>query len=524
MLQILATVVEEPILENIQSSVAIGIELDESTDVSVTRQLDLHIRYMDKEGQLYSQFLDLVNVGDGKADTIVAAVKEVLQKKHIPTQNLYGLGTDGAAVMTGRLNGVAKQLQNDFPWLLPVACAAHRLALACRDASSGVTYMATFREHLQQLHLYFNNSANRTAVLKTAAQSLGLQALKVTEVKDTRWLSQHQAIITLQRNLPAVLAALAEEAEVNKCPVAKGLYGFCCTYRFVAAVYLQADVLPHLARLSKIFQKENVNFLAIKEQVPVTMTCLRSIKDAADEQPPGSFLARLHDDLDAPAGLGAFSITFEEERHRRGRPQPQAEDTREGFWSRFRSQVMEPYLDGLQASLDRRFQHLDVLGAFQVLSPQAATEGDAVSIGHLQILSNKFLQDPDNPALLQEWASYKQHLLMGAFKDMDQLNVMSKLSSQNEEWGQLYPGMSQLAAIALTVPISSVNCERDFSTMNRVKTDLRNRLQGDHLAACMLLSINGPPSAQFPYQRALELFFSKKRKIKCAQQGCKLCH
>lgn len=84
-------------------------------------------------------------------------------------------------------------------------------------------------------------------------------------MKDTRWLSQHLAVSTLQRNLSAVLGALAEETEINKCPVAKGLYGFCSTYRFVAAVYLQADVLPHLARLS--FQKENVNFLAIKEQV-----------------------------------------------------------------------------------------------------------------------------------------------------------------------------------------------------------------------------------------------------------------
>jgi len=48
-----------------------------------------------------------------------------------------------------------------------------------------------------------------------------------------------------------------------------------------------------------------------------------------------------------------------------------------------------------------------------------------------------------------------------------------------------------------------------------VKTDLRNRLQGDHLAACMLLSINGPPLSEFPYDRALDLFFQKPRKIKC---------
>lgn len=81
------------------------------------------------------------------------------------------------------------------------------------------------------------------------------------QVKDTRWLLQHLAVITLQRNLSAVLAALAEEIEVKKC-----LYGFCCTYRFVAVVYLQADVLPYLARLARTFQQEIVNFLAIKEQ------------------------------------------------------------------------------------------------------------------------------------------------------------------------------------------------------------------------------------------------------------------
>lgn len=55
------------------------------------------------------------------------------------------------------------------------------------------------------------------------------------------------------------------------------------------------------------------------------------------------------------------------------------------------------------------------------------------------------------------------------FQDLDQAQIMGRLSSQNDEWAQLYPSISQLAAIALTVPISSVNCERDFSTMNRVR-------------------------------------------------------
>jgi hypothetical protein len=56
-------------------------------------------RYMDQEVQLYNQFLDLVSVPDGKADT--PPIKEVLHIRKIPTERLYGLGTDRAAVMTG---------------------------------------------------------------------------------------------------------------------------------------------------------------------------------------------------------------------------------------------------------------------------------------------------------------------------------------------------------------------------------------------------------------------------------------
>ncbi|CDQ62979.1 unnamed protein product [Oncorhynchus mykiss] len=165
--------------------------------------------------------------------------------------------------------------------------------------------MDTIKEHLQQLHSYFAKSSNKTEVLKAASATLGLQYLKVKEVKDVCWLSQHLAVANLQRNLSAVLA------EVNWCPTAKGLDAVCAMYRFVAALYLQGDVLPRLTRLSKVFRKEDVNFLAIKEQVPVTMASLLAIKHSGDSQ--GSFLSQVHQDLDDPMGLGTFNI---EERER----------------------------------------------------------------------------------------------------------------------------------------------------------------------------------------------------------------
>ena len=45
MLEVLAVVVEEAILQAIQASMSIGPEADESTDVVIMRQLDPHVRY-----------------------------------------------------------------------------------------------------------------------------------------------------------------------------------------------------------------------------------------------------------------------------------------------------------------------------------------------------------------------------------------------------------------------------------------------------------------------------------------------
>ncbi|XP_063740542.1 uncharacterized protein LOC134865072 [Eleginops maclovinus] len=117
------------------------------------------------------------------------------------------------------------------------------------------------------------------------------------------WLVKHE--IAHHTNYPALLDladllgceyfAKLKEAELKKDPVARGLYTYCATYRFVAAVHLQSDILPYLAQLSKLFQKEDINFMAIKNHVPVTIETLRIIKAAGERQPEGSFLAQVEE-------------------------------------------------------------------------------------------------------------------------------------------------------------------------------------------------------------------------------------
>ena len=83
----------------------------------------------------------------------------------------------------------------------------------------------------------------------------------------------------------------------------------------------------------------------------------------------------------------------------------------------FFNKVMEPYLDHLTTEVNGRFKHLHILGAFSVLGPQAAKNPDQ-DVSHLKTLAAKFPLI-DEETLLEEWPSFKEHLLTGVLKVRD---------------------------------------------------------------------------------------------------------
>ena len=81
-----------------------------------------------------------------------------------------------------------------------------------------------------------------------------------------------------------------------------------------------------------------------------------------------------------------------------------------------------------------------------------------------------------------------------------------------QDYAEMFPAFRQLACIALVIPVSSVPCERGFSCQNRIKTARRSRLSDDNVDNLMLLSMEGPPVVDFPYDRAREIFASRARR------------
>ena len=75
----------------------------------------------------------------------------------------------------------------------------------------------------------------------------------------------------------------------------------------------------------------------------------------------------------------------------------------------------------------------------------------------------------------------------------------------NNTLKDLFPQLSRLASIALIIPVSTAECERCYSSMNRIKIDLRNRLNTSTLCQIMRIDLEGGELEKFDFVKAAEM-------------------
>ena len=205
-LQTLGSQIEEQQLQEVKKSPWFSLMIDESTDVAVLNEMVVYIRYITPNAEVKTSFMKILELFNGTAQTIEEAVVNYLDNTNLPFSKMVGFATDGARVMTGRLNGVAARLKRRQPVLTSVHCVAHRLALAASQSGSQVTYINnTFKPTLTQLFYFYENSPVRMSGLKAIEQLLQTPELKLKRAADTRWLSHDGACQTLMKVLPAVI-------------------------------------------------------------------------------------------------------------------------------------------------------------------------------------------------------------------------------------------------------------------------------------------------------------------------------
>lgn len=139
------------------------------------------------------------------------------------------------------------------------------------------------------------------------------------------------------------------------------------------------------------------------------------------------------------------------------------------------------FLDHLVQELESRLiQHEDRFLA-EYLVPVKLHE---LTSDHIEKISNTYGDDIGTPEELErEISRWKTRWTMSETKPK---TLHETLVNTNKD---LYPNISVIISILLTMPASTATAERSFSAMNRIKTYLRTTMRTDRLSALALLHI-----------------------------------
>ena len=267
-------VVFECMAENIKNSAYIGVMLDETCDISVHKKLAIYLRYV-VDGEAVVSFAGNEEIYDCTASGIEEALINFLITKGFSDKNVsqvFGLGTDGASVMTGHINGLGAKLSKNS-MLTQVHCVAHRLNLAASQAGKNIDYCKKFNETIHALYRYYSDSSVRYDRLRELQQILRGKSVQITEPSSVHWLSVEAAVKMIFSNYAPVYQSLESDKTTGK---ADGLLRFISNVKFLIFTALLINVLTVIGLLSLTFQKDSVNLSSIAHNVAVTKDTLTS--------------------------------------------------------------------------------------------------------------------------------------------------------------------------------------------------------------------------------------------------------
>ncbi|XP_063635151.1 uncharacterized protein LOC134805883 [Cydia splendana] len=110
-----------------------SIIMDETTDNTIKKQCALSIIYHDGT-KVQTSFLDIYEVGSGKAEDLCQALLDWLKSHAIPLTNFIGFASDTTNSMVGEYNSVFSHLKQHVPEITCVKCSCHMIHLVASKA------------------------------------------------------------------------------------------------------------------------------------------------------------------------------------------------------------------------------------------------------------------------------------------------------------------------------------------------------------------------------------------------------
>ncbi|CAG4960429.1 unnamed protein product [Parnassius apollo] len=444
-----------------------SIILDESTDVSVSKYMGIIIRYFSlNTNNIVSSFLSLEPIERADARGIVTSLVKCLESQSLPIQNLIGIGTDNASVMTGRNNSVIEILKREYnlPNLILIRCICHSLQLAVSHASES-NLPRNIEFLIRETYNWFSISPKRRDEYKALFQTIncGDEPLKILKVCDTRWLSIEPAVLRIlaQWNELKLHFSLARE----KCYTAGLLWEMYNDEGNRLYLCFLKSILHDVQIGIKVFEGENIDPVKLLETLMTLLrsVCVRIIIPGAATTDKDFLTIKVEDHLDPVAHLGHLF----EFHASNSNLSPQA-------ISNIKKRCIDFSVKLVQEIQNRIPSNYEILAKVTLLSPENTLKQIKDPHALVGLARELGFDDQKTDKIVQQWKTIQ-------FIEWETAGDSVKFWAQvlkykNAAGVNTFRELADLAIAAMSLPHSNAEVERLFSVMNTVKNKLRNRM------------------------------------------------
>jgi hypothetical protein len=393
---------------------------------------------------------------------------------------------------------------------------AHRLNLCSSKAAEEVAFLnETFQNVLKELFRYFKKSSSRTAELKQIQNVLDSDEYSMKEVHEIRWMAFYSALYAVYHSWKALVCYFEKHKKDSK--TCAYMYENLTHYKFVAMLYFLMDIIPSLASVSMTFQKQQLDVSAVKPVLDGFYTAAQRAKEGKSHHQT-LFLNELKmDGTGKCASIKGVKLGTKEGEIEKDQKEVSKEI----------NQAKKDFCDKLVDQMKRRFpaEHTTIATSFAALGLKnlsflSKEEVADHGLTEMETLIQHFGEDKkignvtskaviDGAATLAEYSLAKNVILQQKYPRDNMIELWKIMLEYHEDQ---FPNLFKLAKLAAVLPLQTADCERGFSSQNRIHTALRNRLTSETVNKLMTIQIQGGHIKDFQFPKALKKWSDKKQR------------
>ncbi|XP_052110287.1 uncharacterized protein LOC107466193 [Arachis duranensis] len=438
--------------------------------------------FVDKHGFVKERLIDVVHVKDTTSATLKQEICYVLSHHNLNIQNVRGQGYDGTSNMRGEWKGLQALIIQECPYAYYVHCFAHQLQLALVAAAKEVVDVHAFFQSLSNIINVVCSSCKRNDELRSAYATKIFHLVATNQIEtgrganqigtlkrsgDTRWSSHFNSICSLLRMFGATTSVLEDLATNESTYSQRGDATYALksllSFDFVFILHMMKEIMGITDKLCQALQQKSQDILNAMHLIPDMGASFSDI-----------IRSRRKKDV----------VTIEHH---------------------YRVDIFTSVIDFQLKELNSRFseQATEFLILSTSLDPKDAFK--LFSVCNICNLAKNFysLDFSEQEKIQLDYELQHYELDVVKAPDFQNLSTLAELYQKLTETGKsnIYPLIDRLIRLVLTLPVTTATIERAFSAMKIIKTRLRNKMEDEFLADCMIVKGDAQRGARRAWRR-----------------------